>query len=216
MPTAGDPERVWNAYVSQFSYVHSLAFDGNVTIESEAVYESGLQVFYQAPDSFAFMAEGTLGVDLVRGALVSDSGFWEIPRERVHKRLEPGERVNFENQELQINIAELLDGIFFFRNSADFGFLQATGARFVYRGAGDNPVRIIELSRDSATPTRQFLYTPDDTVEIQYSDWRTFSGHPFPYRVRLHWAVSGLRVEYVVSRVSVNPTVPQFYFWPQF
>ncbi len=92
-PELKTPDEVWSEFTSQYNNINSLAFSGDLTIKADKVYNCKLQLLYIAPDSFAFLAEGTLGIDLVRGAIIGSSGFWEIPREKYHEKIQQGDRI---------------------------------------------------------------------------------------------------------------------------
>ena len=63
------PAAAWHRFEQSYKNLTSLALSGDFSIENEQAYECNLQLLYAAPDSFAFLAEGTLGIDLARGAI---------------------------------------------------------------------------------------------------------------------------------------------------
>jgi len=208
-------QEVWDGYKEYYNDIHSLAFSGNLTIAAGKVYDCKLQLIYASPDSFAFLTEGTLGIDLARGAIIGDSGFWEIPREKFHETIECGDRIFFEDGQFWIDIEQLLQAVFFFRDNSNFRFEKQLGSRNIYTYTHDNGKKIIEINRNSLTPVRQILCSPSDTVFIEYYDWNRLPVSRFPGRMTIDSRLSGAKVEYVIKKLRVNPDIKLSNFLPK-
>jgi len=210
------PQAVWNAYIARFQDINSLALSGSFSIVNHKTYECKLQLVYASPDSFAFLAEGTLGVDLARGALVGGSGFWEIPRENYSEELHPGDQIYLGEDETSININKLLDAIFFFRLNEGFIYEKRVGSRFIYTNCTSGEIRKIEINRDSATPVRLVIIDPIDTLYIEYFDWSLISDNIiFPGRIRAFSPLTEIKAEYYNKRLKKNPEIHESLFSPK-
>jgi len=210
------PQAVWEAYTARFQDINSLALSGSFSIVNRKTYDCKLQLIYASPDSFAFLAEGTLGADLARGALVGDSGFWEIPRENYSEQLNPGDRIYLGEDETSININKLLDAIFFFRLNEGFIFEKRDGSRFIYANNNSGEIRKIEISRDSATPVRLAIIDLGDTLYIEYFDWGSISDNLiFPGRIKAFSTLNKIKTEYQNRRAKRNPENYESFFFPK-
>ncbi|MCP4580454.1 MAG: hypothetical protein GY839_02470 [candidate division Zixibacteria bacterium] len=210
------PQAVWDRYSARFNDVNSLAFSGSFAISKNETHEFKLQILYSSPDSFAFLAEGTLGVDLARGAIIGDSGFWEIPRENYIEHLNRDDQILFGESEIAIDIGKLLDAIFYFKSGEDLTYTGRDGSRYIYADNEGNQSRTIEINRDSATPVRQIIIDPADTVNIEYYDWNSNNDNgAFPGRIKVYSSVSKVRAEYHIKKVKVNPTIRESNFLPK-
>jgi len=210
------PQAVWNRYTARYNDINSLAFSGSFTISKKETHEFKLQILYCSPDSFAFLAEGTLGVDLARGAIVGDSGFWEIPRENYIEHINRDDQILFGESEIAIDIGILLDAIFFFRSSHDFTYMKRDGSRYIYANDKQNPDHLIEMNRDSGTPIRQTIIDPVDTVHVEYYDWKSDAADCiYPGRIKVYSAVSDIRAEYHIKKAKLNPTIGESNFHPK-
>ena len=208
-------QEVWDGYLEYYDNINSLAFSGNLTITAGKVYDCKLQLIYASPDSFAFLTEGALGIDLARGAIVGDSGFWEITREKFHETIEYGDRIFFEDGQFWIDIEQLLQAVFFFRDNSNFQFEKQLGSRFIYTYTYNGGKKIMEINRDSLTPVRQIFYNPTDTVFIEYYDWNRLPVSRFPGRMTIDSRLSGAKVEYVIKKLKINPDVKLSNFLPK-
>ncbi len=210
------PQAVWDAYTARFQDINSLALSGSFSIVNRKTYECKLQLIYVRPDSFAFLAEGTLGIDLARGALINGSGFWEIPRENYSEQLVPGDQIYLGEDETSININKLLDAIFFFRLNKGFIFEKRVGSRFIYANYDSDQTRRIEISRDSATPARLSIIDSTGTLYIEYFDWSTISDNlVLPGRIKAFSPLTKIKAEFHNNRAKQNPEKNRSFFLPK-
>ena len=201
------PQAVWEAFIAGYENIHSLALSGSFTISEHETHEFKLQLIFASPDSFAFLAEGTLGADLARGAVVGDSGFWEIPRENFSEPLGRGDQILFGEPGIPLDISTMLEAIFFFIDRDNFTFQSRDGSKYIYSNNDNISSRQIELSRDSATPVRRIFAGLDDTVFVDYFDWRLIGeNRAYPGRIKVNSPVSGMTAEYLVNKTRINPS----------
>ena len=215
-PELKTPDEVWSEFTGQYNSINSLAFSGDLTIKADKVYNCKLQLLYIAPDSFAFLAEGTLGIDLARGAIIGSSGFWEIPREKYHEKIQLGDRIYFENDRFWIDIEQLLQAVFFFRENTGFQFERKHNSKFVYTADFKSYSKLFEIDRKSSTPVKQFVYTPEDTVTVEYYDWKMSKKSNFPRSLMIKSNVSNSIVEYKIKKLRINPEIKAKYFQSKF
>lgn len=210
------PEAVWRAYTARFQDINSLALSGSFSIFNQKTYECKLQLIYAAPDSFAFLAEGTLGVDLARGALVGGLGFWEIPRENYSEQLDPGDQIFLGEDETSIDINKLLNAIFFFRLNDSFIYEKQVDSRFVYTHSNYGHFYRLEISRDSAMPIRLTIIDPIDSLYVEYYDWSPISDNlVFPGRIRAFTPSTKITAEYHNKRAKKNLEIHGSFFSPK-
>jgi len=214
---SNNPQEIRDGFFQRYNDINSLAISGDLSITADKAYNCKLQLLYASPDSFAFMAEGTLGVDLARGAICGDSGFWEIPREQYHEKLHQGDRINFENGKFQIDIEQLLQAVFYFRKYANVDFIKQTGSRFTYSYGADNCKIIMEINRDSLTPVRQTFISSSDKTYAEYYDWKLSSDNiMFPGRIKIYSFQPNTVLEYKIDKIKANHSLKTSFFLPKF
>lgn len=208
------PAQVWDGYFVKYQDISSIALSGTLSIFSAKAYDCKLQLIYIYPDSFAFLAEGSFGVDIVRGTLVADSGFFEIPREKYHQKLSAGDNILL-NDDIEIDINSLLQAVFFFRAGCDFKYIDRSGSRYIYLCDIEENKKLIEINVDSFTPIRQIFYNLSDTLTVGYYEWKVLSDNVIlPGRIKIISNVSDLDIDYRIKKVKVNPDVKMTFFRP--
>lgn len=210
------PAAAWHRFTQAYNNLTSLALSGDFSIENKQAYDCNLQLLYAAPDSFAFLAEGTLGIDLARGAILGDTGFWEVPRQGINEEVWPGDLLILPDNDTAIDIEVLVRAVFFFRQTSDYEYQTRSGSKLNFvRQAGDS-VQVIELSRDSATPASQTFISADDTIRVSYSDWHNLAtGLAFPHRIDISSTVSGMKITYLIKKSKYNPNIDLSNFLPK-
>ena len=209
------PEHIMDSYHNMYHNINSLALSGTLSIVSDRAYDCNLQLMYIQPDSFAFLAEGSFGIDIARGALVADSGFFEVPKERYHQNLSSGDYIFLDDIRLDIN--SLIQAVIFFQVSHDFKYMERSGSRFIYSCNDGENKRIIELNSDSFTPISQTLYNLTDTLTVDYYKWEIFTDDiRFPERIIMNSKVSDTDINYQIKKVKVNPIINRAFFMPEF
>jgi len=212
------------AFITPYDSLNSLALSGQFVITNEQTYECKLQVFYIAPDSFAFLAEGTLGADIARGALINGVGFWEIPREDYYEKISIGDQIAFGDVDIAIDLDILLNAIFYFKNTGNFhpfdiDSITIPNDREYYKSNDAYYQRIITLDRSNAMAISQIIVeenSPNNTVaEIKYDNWRIYDKIAIPEKIGLVFVQDGIRVEYQIDRVKLNPAIALSFFSPK-
>lgn len=207
------PENIMDCYHNKYHYINSLALSGTLSIFSGKAYDCKLQLIYVYPDSFAFLAEGSFGVDIARGMLIADSGYFEVPREQYHQNLSNGDYIFLDG--IRIDISSLIKAVFFFRTSCDFKYMSRSGSRFIYSCNDEENDRIIEINGDSYTPIRQIFYNLNDTLTVDYYKWKVFADAiSLPGRIMINSKVSDMDINYQIKKVKVNPIVNNAFFRP--
>ena len=208
------PAQVWDGYLAKYQDINSLALSGTLNIFSARAYDCKLQLIYVNPDSFAFLAEGSFGVDIVRGILFADSGYFEIPKERYQQKLSAGDCILLDD-DVEIDINSLLQAVFFFRDGCDFRYIDRSGSRYIYLCNVDDNKKVIEINGDSFTPIRQILYNLSDTLTVDYYEWNALSDNVIlPGRIKIISKVSDLDIDYLIKKVKINPEVKMTSFGP--
>jgi hypothetical protein len=220
MPPVSDPQEIWGLFASRYEGIHSLALSGSFSVINEKTYDSKLQVIFGAPDSFAFLAEGTLGVDIARGALVNGAGFWESPREDYYEDISRGDAIELGEAGISLDIDILLKSIFFFQNLDEFTFAQSDGIRYYYLAVDSLSRREFQVNRATATPMSQtiFYWADSDTqaVYIDYYGWQSLSEEMIiPGRITVKFDRGNAVADYRISRAKYNPDVPESFFKPR-
>lgn len=214
---SNNPQEVWDGFSYRYNDINTLAISGDLTITADKIYNCKLQLLYASPDSFAFMAEGTLGIDLARGAICGDSGFWEIPRERYHEKLHQGDRINFEDGKFQIDIEQLLQAVFYFQEYDDVEFIKQTGSRFIYLYNSNHSKIVMEINRDSLTPVRQTFFGSGDTTYAEYYNWKSLADNKaFPGIIKIYSFNPNTVLEYKIDKIRANRSLKTAFFLPKF
>jgi hypothetical protein len=214
------PESAWGLFVSRYENIDALALSGGFMIKNDRKYESKLQTFYLSPDSFAFLAEGTLGIDLARGALISGHGFWEVPRDKYHEDIGIGDMIVMGDGEIAIDIDVLLKAIFFFKNLSDYTYETTEGTKYIYQADYDYYRCRLALNKATATPTNLTIFMNRDAgpaeIQIDYYGWKSLGNDlVMPGRIKMDFRREGLQTEYNIGKLKVNPRIPNSYFEPK-
>ena len=210
-----EPDKLWEFFEAKYDSINSLALSGSFVIKGEKTYDTKLQLVYAFPDSFAFLAEATLGIDAARGAIIDGSGFWEIPREKFSEEITIDDYIMFDGNSIDIGL--LLQAMFYFRDLPDYRYINKRSYKYNYSKADNKHHKTIELNGQSATPIsikitensnmQQSVYT------IDYYDWRKLGDSMlYPGRITVSSAVSGLTAEYNISKAKINPSLPASLF----
>ena len=209
------PSAVWSKFAQRYDSLSSLALSGDLSIENGRAYDCSLQLLYAAPDSFAFLAEGTLGLDLIRGAIIGETGFWEIPREGISERIFPGVMISLPDENVAIDPNTLIRAVFYFRDLHDYQYEKRSGSKLIFVRPGADSGQIIELNRDSATPISQTFFAGRDTVKSDYSSWGSVpAGAVFPGRIDFFSTSSGAKITYWIKKSKYNPRIAPANFLP--
>ncbi len=216
---AKSPEHLWQIFASKYDSIESLALKGSFQIKGEKSFETSLQVVYAAPDSFAFLAEATLGIDAARGSLVRGKGFWEIPRENYSEQITIFDQIKFENYTIDIDI--LLQALFFFKALDYYEFEEIDSYRYKYIRIIGDQFSELALNKDSATPInltiRSLSPVNPGYFEIRYFDWqKTGIQMIYPGRIEMYSESDSLTIHYSISRIKENPRLPVSLFKPRF
>lgn len=211
-------EDLWQTFTARYDSIQTLALSGTFVIKGEKTYECKLQLVYASPDSFAFLAEGTLGIDAARGALINGAGFWEIPREKYSEEISRNDLIEFDGHQFDLDI--FLQAIFFFRNMIGFKFDSNHGYRYQYVSESSAASRVLVLNSDSGTPIRQIIARhdngTDDIYEIDYFAWRTIGESMIiPGRITYLSKNKGLQAEYQIEKLKINRSIPAALFTPK-
>lgn len=212
---AKTPQRVWDIFRARYADIRSLALEGSFVIKGKQTHDVALQIYFALPDSFAFLAEGMFGADIARGAIIADSGFWEIPREQSYERIYKDDQLILDDYGTGIDIEDLIRAIIFFRNMDKFSFDNMSGSRYTYSHIAGMITVQLEINRDSATPIKQTIYNPNDTEEVNYSDWQVRAESTvLPGHIKINYVKSRLSGEYRIKKVKINPNLPKKLFTP--
>jgi hypothetical protein len=214
------PEYAWRLFASRYENINALALSGSFAIKSNRKYESKLQLFFAAPDSFAFLAEGTLGIDVARGALLTGRGFWEIPREKYHEDISSGDMIVLGEGDIAIDIDILLKAIFFFKNLDDYDYQTTEGTKYIYQADYEYYHCRLTLNKASATPTNLIIYFDKsggvEEVRAGYFGWKSLGDNmAIPGRIKLDFPRENLEADYNIKKQKTNPTIPASYFAPK-
>lgn len=209
---------IWTIFESRYDSVRSLALSGSFVIKGVKTYECKLQLVYTYPDSFAFLAEGTLGIDAARGAIVDGIGFWEIPREKYSEEISIGDKIIFDGSKIDLDI--LLQAVFFMRHLDRYSFIKKISHRYQYVKNDPTTSSILDLNAETATPIRQSIrqvsYSGYITYQADYFAWQKIDNTmTIPGRIVLDCEQDKMEAEYIISKIKVNPKIPLSFYSPK-
>lgn len=212
------PQDIWKTFASRYDSVKTLALSGSFVIYGEKTYECKLQMVYAVPDSFAFLAEGTLGIDAARGALIDGFGFFEIPREKYRQELTADDKIEFDGNLIDLDI--FLQAVFYFRDLDKFDYLSHRSFKYQFATAGNLGKRLIELNAETATPIRQTisgLHSEGEAIyDIDYYAWRKLDDSlTIPGRIKLSSEGFNFQADYQIKKMKINPKIPPSFFIPK-
>ena len=214
---ARTPQNIWEIFQSRYNNINSLALQGSFTIKGRETHEISLQTFYSSPDSFAFLAEGTLGTDIARGAMTGDSGFWEIPHEKYYEPIQNGDTIVLDEYGTAIDISELIRSIFFFKDLSGYHFESASGAKYLYKKSEGSLIIELYVNKDTATPVSQTAIGLHGETRADYYDWK-FMGEALimPGSIKIDFPESKFRGEYKIRKAKKNPLIPSKFYLPMY
>jgi hypothetical protein len=213
--TDGSPEAVWNAYQKRFTNINSLALGGKLESRGKNNWECDFQITYAYPDSFAFLAEGAFGVDLVRGAIVGDSGFWEIPREKKIKLINGRDDIESDGSESVVVPVQLLHSIFFFKSGSNFVYIKSE-EEFTYRDTNESALISVVLAGETCLPQKMIFGKRAECSSAIYSKWKEFEGNCiFPTKIEYSDSKKDDRLTFRITRVKHDAKIPKAMYLPK-
>ena len=109
-----------------------------------------------------------------------------------------------------------MQAVFFFNDNTGFQFERKHNSKFVYTADFKSNSKLFEIDRKSSTPVKQFIFTPEDTVTVEYYNWKMSKKSNFPRSLIIYSNVSNSIVEYEIKKLRINPKIKTKYFQSKF
>jgi hypothetical protein len=208
--TDGSPEAVWKAYQKRFENVKSLALKGTLESQGAKPWACGFQITYASPDSFTFLGEGILGTDLFRGAVVADSGFWEVPRDKKYWHLSLNEKLKIEEAGVEIALVQLLNSVFIFKLGNNFVYKRTEGKQYTYCATTDSAEISLTLDSQTCLPTRLNWGSIPMSDFVEYSNWKEFGNNlVYASKIKAYTAHREIEKIFKITRARRDIAIPK-------
>ncbi len=206
-------ESLSKAFNAEYGSLKSLVIKLKVSFGLNVNQEFDLTAVYIFPDSFAFLAEGLLGIDLARGAICGDSGFWELPRKNEIYTISRFDRIWIGDSLSELSVDGLAKMVFFFAEVTLEGDWKVLGKELIFTVVDGVPQRIFCFESQSGRLLYQYLSGADSLI-ASYRSWRSFAGLRMPRTIRLFDFSGDELAELKIKKISSDRRIPRSMFLP--